>query len=261
MKGITEGLAAVALCAIALLVAPVANAGISNDLLAVEACAGGSCYGYTLFTPDDPRGTLVYDPATQSWMWTLLVDVPIMSLDGLTTMGTLQAGNTNLTFAQDPSVNLNFAVEAGPEAGGTTFTIKSALLSFPTISNATARASAAFTLTDGIDEDGASLTPQVGDLGAYKTQYNGFVPDGTTFSQLIPQMAADPMSTTSLSEEYPGGGAYQSLGGAAYDMSSQVSFTLSPNDLASGTSVFEIAPEPSGLLLLAVALGLVRRRG
>jgi hypothetical protein len=261
MKGITEGLAGAALCTLALMVVPAASAGISNDLLTVEACVGGSCYGYTLFTQDDPRGELVYDPDTQSWTWTLLVDVPIVSLDGQTTMGTLQAGTTNLSFAQDPSVNLNFAVEAGPDVGGTTFTIKSALLSFPTIYGASARASAAFTLTDGIDDDGATLTPQAGELGSYKTQYNGFVPDGTTFTQLIPQMMADPMGTTSLSEDFPGGGLYQDLGGSAFDMSSQVSFTLTPNDLASGTSVFEIIPEPSGLLLLAVGLGLLRRRG
>jgi hypothetical protein len=260
MKGLTEGLAVGALLAIALVVVPVAQAGISDNLLTVEACVGGSCYGYTLFTADDPRGSLVYDPGTQSWTWTLLVDVPIMSFDGQTMMGTLQAGDTNLDFGQDPSVNLNFAVEAGPDPGGTTFTIKSALLSFPTIASATARASAAFTLTDGVDDDGATLTPQAGETGSYKAQYNGFVPTGTTFTRLIPQMIAEPMGTTSLSQEYPGGGLYQSLGGSAYDMSTQVSFTLTANDLASGTSVFEIIPEPSALALLAMGLGLVRRR-
>jgi len=170
-------------------------------------------------------------------------------------LGTLQAQETQVHFAQDPVVDLNFSVEAGPGAGGTAFSISSALLSFPTISNASARASAAFTLTDGVDDDGATLSPLTGP-GAYLAQYNGYVPGGATFTQLIPAMAADPMSTTSLSEEYPGGGLYQSLGGSAYDMSSQVSFTLSPNDLASGTSVFEIIPEPSALVLMAVVLGL-----
>jgi hypothetical protein len=255
MKGTFEGLTVVALFATALLVVPTALAGISNDLLTVEACVGGSCFGYTMFTPDDPRGALVYDPSTQTWSWTLLVDVPILSLDGQTMMGTLQAGDTHLLFGQDPSVNLNFAVEAGPDVGGTTFTIKSA-----TVNNAAARASAAFTLTDGIDDDGATLTPQPGESGAYKAQYNGFVPDGTTFTQLIAQMTADAMDTTNSAQDYPGGGAYESLGASVSDMSSQVSFTLSPNDLASGTSVFEIVPEPSALVLLAVALGLAGRR-
>jgi hypothetical protein len=262
MKGTIEGAASIALVALAFAfaLAPPTFAGISDNILTMEACVGGSCFGYTLFTPDDPRGMLVYDPETQSWSWTLLVDVPIMSLDGQTTMGTLQAGDTHLFFGSDPTVNLNFAVEAGPDAGGTTFTIKSALLSFSTIYNATARASAAFTLTDGIDDDGATLTPLTGESGAYKSQYNGFVPDGTTFTQLIPQMTAEAMGTTNLAEDYPGGGAYEPLSGGVYDMSAQVGFTLSANDLASGTSVFEIVPEPSALALLAVALAFAGRR-
>jgi hypothetical protein len=253
---------ALALCTVLLVVVPLARSGISDDLLYVQACVGGSCYGYTMFTPDDPRGSLVYDPGTQTWTWTLLQDVPIMSLDGQITMGTLQAGTTNLQFGQDPSVDLNFAVEAGPEAGGTEFTIRSALLSFPTIYNAQGRASAAFTLTDGVDDDGATLNLLNGDPGAYKAQYNGFVPDGTTFTHLIPAMVADPMSTTNAAQDYPGGGAYEPLP-PVYDMSTQVSFALSPNDLASGTTVFEIIPEPTaglGLIVLGVACLGWRRR-
>jgi hypothetical protein len=253
---------ALVLCAALLVIVPIAWGGISDDLLYVQACVGGSCYGYTMFTPDDPRGSLTYDPDTQTWTWTLLEDVPILSLDGQIMMGTLQAQDTQLQFAQDPSVNLNFAVEAGPEAGGTEFTIRSALLSFPTIFNASGRTSAAFTLTDGIDEDGATLGPLSADPGSYKAQYNGY-PDGTAFTYLIPQMVADPMGTTSLSEEYPGGGLYQAIADPVSDMSAQVSFLLTPNDLASGTTVFEIIPEPVaglGLIVLGVvSLGWRRR--
>jgi hypothetical protein len=250
---------AVALCAVIIGVVPVAWAGFSTEVLTVEACIGNSCFGYSVFTTDDPRGQLVQEGDT--WTWTLLVDVPIVSFDGQQLLGTLQAGDTNVHFAQDPSVNLNFAVESGPAPSGTTFTIKSALLTFPTINNATARASAAFTLTDGVDEDGASLTPLNGAPGSYMAQYNGFVPTGTTFTQLIPSIVADPLGTASVSEDYPGGGNYLSVGGPVSDISSQVSFLLSPNDLASGTSVFEVIPEPSALLLLAAGLALVRRRG
>jgi len=260
MTGTVKQLGVVAFCAVAFMVVPAASAGISTELLTIEACVGGSCWGYCMFTADDPRGTLEFDPETQTWSWTLLVDVPIMSFDEQTLMGTLQAQDTNVQFAEDPSVNLNFAVEAGPSSGGTTFTIKSAQLSFPPISNASGRSSAAFTLTDGIDEDGATLTPLSGAPGSYLAQYNGFVPDGTTFTQLIPQMVADPMGTTSLSQEFPGGGLFAPIADPVSDMSTQVSFLLTPNDLASGTSVFDIIPEPSALLLLAVGLGLARRR-
>jgi len=50
------------------------------------------------------------------------------------------------------------------------------------------------------------------------------------------------------------------IAGSVSDMSTQISFTLSPNDLASGTSVFEIVPEPASVLLLIAGLVLVRRR-
>jgi hypothetical protein len=240
---------------------PMASAGFSTDLVSVQACIGDSCYGFDVFTPDDPRGQLVFDPATQTWTWTLLVNVPIVSFDEQILLGTLQAGDTNVEFGQDPSVNLSFAVESGSTPGGTSFTIKSALLTFPTINTPSGRASAGFTLTDGVDEDGATLTPLNSDPGSYKAQYNGFVPSGTTFTHLIPQMVADPLGTISLSQDYPGGGLYEAIGTPVSDMSTQVSFVLSANDLASGSSVFEIIPEPSGLLLVAVGLALVRRRG
>ncbi len=261
MMGKSKGLFTIAFCAVVFMGVPVASAGFSDDLVSVLACIGDSCYGFDVFTADDPRGQLVFNPETQAWTWTLLVNVPILSFDEQILLGTLQAGDTNVTFGQDPSVNLGFAVESGSAPGGTSFTLKSALLTFPTINNPEGRASAGFTLTDGVDEDGATLSPLNGDPGSYKAQYNGFVPSGTTFTHLIPQMVADPMGTTSLSQEYPGGGLYEPIGSPVSDMSTQVSFLLSANDMASGSSVFEVIPEPSGLLLLAVGLALVRRRG
>ncbi len=248
-----------ALVVLAALTAPVAWAGLQGPIFEIEACVGQSCFGYCAFYEQDGQ----WDPENGTFTWILQEDTPIMSLDGQTVLGVLEADGphpTMVVFRSDPVVNLGFAVQAGSAPGGTVFTIKSALLQFPTINNPQGRASAAFTLTDGIDDDGATLTPLVGYTGAYLTQYNGFVPYGTTFTQLIDQMVAEPMSTVNRNEEYPGGGLYAPIGGPVSDMSTQIAFTLSANDLASGTTVFEIIPEPSGVLLLAAGLTALRRR-
>ena len=98
MMGYLRGLLLVSFCAFALAV-PAATAGISTNLIEIEACVGGSCFGYELFQQGDERLTLVYDPDTQNYTWTLNVDVPILSLDGQMLMGTLQAGDTELNLA------------------------------------------------------------------------------------------------------------------------------------------------------------------
>jgi len=195
-----------------------------------------------------------------SYTWTLLEDYEFWA--GGDFLGVLSAeqGATTVAYQTDPVVNLAFSVTAGPNAGGTEFTIKSALLSFPVIAEPMGRASTAFTVTDGLDDDGATLTP-LGFPKAYLAQYNGFVPGGTTFTNLIDAIFVDPEGTLGVSAEYPGLGDYEMIGVAVDDMSTQISFTLSPNDLASGTSVFEIipVPEPASLILLA-GLALLRRR-
>jgi len=252
MMGSAKKYTGLVLFVVALTAAPAAWAGLGGPIFEIEACVNGQCYGVTAFYESDGQWV------NGTFVWMLGQDTPIMSFDETVQLGTLKADDTFVNFMEDPAVNLSFAVEAGSAPGGTLFTIKSALLSFPAMTNAEGRASASFTVSDGIDDDGATLTPTL--TGAYLAQYNGFVPSGAEFTQLIPQMNAAPMNTFSLAQDYPGGGLYQSIAGSVSDMSTQISFTLSPNDLASGTSVFEIVPEPTSVLLLIAGLMLVRRR-
>jgi hypothetical protein len=195
-----------------------------------------------------------------SYTWTLAESYEFWAGGELLGVLSAEQGATAVAYQTDPVVNLSFSVTAGPNAGGTDFTIKSALLSFPTIlaADAKGRASTSFTVTDGLDDDGATLTPLAAPK-AYLAQYNGFVPDGTTFTNLIDAIVVAPEDTIGVSAEYPGGGAYELIGVDVNDMSAQISFTLSPNDLASGTSTFEIIPEPATFILLA-GLALLRRR-
>lgn len=180
-----------------------------------------------------------------------------------TFLGALNPGgsSSSIEYIADPVVNLSFSVQAGNST--TNFTIASALLSFPTISAAQARASAAFSITDFSGGDGATLTGVGGHSGTagYTAQYNGFAGtnSGTSFAEVLPSVVAGPFLTATDSANVPGSG-YTSIGSVS-DMSTLVAFTLTAGDFASGTSTFEIIPEPTtGFLLIAAAGALFARR-
>jgi hypothetical protein len=171
-------------------------------------------------------------------------------------------GPASLISYTDPSrgilaqVNLAFAVQAN-QASDTDFTITSALLDNLSIASPAARASASFTLTDA-SPGGAVLTGLHGDGSSYLTQFNGFVPGGTTFTSMIPQMNA-PSGSVFAAENFPLAGFTPVGVPLVTDMSSEVKFNLSAGDIASGTTNYLMIPEPASLLLLSV-VGLLRRR-
>lgn len=192
--------------------------------------------------------------------WIYVLPEPLEFWSGETCLGILDT--LDALYDPDPEVNLNFSVQAGTTA--TTFHIASSLLTFDTITSPEGQASAAFTLTD-FDADDASLTGIGETGGGYLAQYNGWAghpagPMGTTFAEGIYSMNAGFLETVTADFEYPASG-WEPIGESAASASSLISFELSPNDLASGTSHFEIIPEPGtlGLLMLAGTF-LLRRR-
>ncbi|MFQ5805471.1 MAG: hypothetical protein ACE5I3_03365 [Phycisphaerae bacterium] len=202
-----------------------------------------------------------YDPETETWSWELTEAMDFWSNEIF--LGSLD--EFAATLVQDPEVNLNFAVQAGPDAA-TEFYIASSLITFAPINNPEARASAAFTLTDSSgDFNGATLTG-IGDTGgAYLAQYNGWAgnpmgPDGTTFAEGIFSMIAGPGGIADAIYNEPESG-FSAIGEPVDSMSSLISFELSAADSASGTSTFVIVPEAGSLALLALGgLALLRRR-
>ena len=91
---------------------------------------------------------------------------------------------------EDPVVTLNFVVSSG---GGASFTVTSAALSFPVLPTASARATAALTVTD-FDGGGASLTGGFDGGNAYRAFYNSAeappIPADVTSSNGSPAPAA-----------------------------------------------------------------------
>lgn len=151
----------------------------------------------------------------------------------------------------EPYVNLRFAVEAN--ATDTTFDISSAVVSFSPLSNPQAYASAGVTLTS--DVDGATITGLFSGMN-YQARYNG----STVYANLVAGFSIPGDQTVVHGERKPASG-YQTISGTVSSIQSEFNFTLSALDQASGTSRFEVIPEPATLSLLGLGgLAMLRRR-
>jgi hypothetical protein len=154
---------------------------------------------------------------------------------------------SRVEYIDDPIIGVIFAVQAGPVT--TEFTITSGVLSFPTMS-AEGRATVGYSLTD-FNGDGATLVG-LGDPGgtaaAYLAQYNGDAAtfSGTTFTELVPGMTADPFSSSTVNDATPALG-FLPIVDPVSDMSVLINFDLSANDLASGTTNYIIQEKPTSI--------------
>jgi hypothetical protein len=231
---------------------PMAAAGLSDVVLRIEA-ANGRASGFLEFTQEDGwwEGNIFY--------WQTQVPLEICDANGglIGTFG--PAAITSYVVpgrgrANNPQVNLGFAMQAGDAP--TAFTVKSALLSFDPMVNPDARATVGINVSDAIG-DGATLTGNGPNGGSYLAQYNGFVPDGTAFAELVQSVVVlDPFGTGTGA----GDSGWVQILDTVYDMSAEITFTLTEHDLASGTSTFQLVPEPSSLLLVVAGLAFLRRR-
>jgi len=230
-----------------------ASADVSDQVFVIHATNALGSADYVIRLADGEW------TAPGEFAWDLGGEMNLRNAGGQT-IATLTTGS--LRIHEDPDVSLNFSVMAG--SIDTAFTISSALVSFAAMDNVQGYASAGVTVTD-LNGDGVMITPANATDGMYQSQYNGMVPTGTTFQNFFPAPVSDPTpgTTVSFSSEFPGGGAYVPIAGTLTDISSRFTFTLSGNDIASGTSIFRVVeiPAPSSLALLGLGgLAIGRRR-
>ena len=236
--------------------------------------AEGNHYGWDNYPGEDTTAsggvvvggvTIPFDIPILATDWTRTVDpvtgIPYYSwsingydiMSGSTVVATIDSMNLVVDF--DPYVRLNFAVSAG--AADTTFMLNSTLVSFPTIGNPLAYASAGMTITgngDGAWADGIYSTDK-----NYQAVYNG----STVFGNLVNSFSVELENTATSSERKPGtSGTWETIPGGVSSIQSHFNFVLSAGDSASGTSRFELMiPEPATIGLLGLgALSLLRKR-
>ncbi len=154
----------------------------------------------------------------------------------------------------DPVASVSFVATAG--AFPTTFSVSSAVVSFPAILNPSANAQATVTLTD-TSTNGASLTPVAPNTGVFLPTYNG----STLFFPLVGPQTISMGGMVTASEDT----GNQTILGSVSSIQARFNFTLSAMDVANGFGRFEVVPEPGTIALAAVAaavgaLALRRRR-
>lgn len=192
---------------------------------------------------------------TLTWSWNTgnNFNFPIISQSTGATLGVIK--RINMSLIQDPVINLTFDVVADSQ---TDFVVTSTLLSFAAINPAIGRANANVTVTD-LDGDGASITGLHSNGDIYWAAYNGMVESfgSTNFHTGISGASTfNPFDSASASSSIP---PWASISGTVSDMSAQFRFRVSPNDLATGSSSYEIIPTP-GVLTLAGLGGLLAAR-
>lgn len=197
--------------------------------------SGGVTVGGTTVPIDVPILTTDWtrsvDPVTNIATYGWSLDAPINIMDGSTLVASIDSLDMVVDF--DPYVRLNFAVSA--YTANTTFTLNSIVVSFPTMSNPLAYASAGMTLT--ADGDGAWSNGAYAGGESYKALYNGT----PLFDSLVGSFTAEAEQTAVNNDRSPlGTGNWTTIAGAVSSIQSQYSFTLSAGDSASGTSRFEL---------------------
>ncbi len=227
--------------------------GISDVIFRIEA-TNATGTGFIEVTKDQ----LVYHPTTDSYHWNLPASLVIFD-DLFNPIATLQ--NANLAILKNATKKIAgaFAVQAGDSE--TTFDIQLPQLSFGTLIEplTMGRMGLACNVTD-LGADGVAMRALSTGAGMLRGDYNGLVPGGTMFAQVLYQVAATSGSGSGY-QNFPAAG-YADIASAVSDMSSRLDFTLTAGDLGGGTHYYEIVPEPAslGLLLIGIAALAVRRR-
>lgn len=224
------GAAVLAVMVVALLGSP-AMADFMGNVITVQATSeDGTAVWQAAFPPDPPDDQFTYRNSGPI----LLRDTSNERLIG-------SISDIEVTLDGDPMVNIAFSATAG--SFGTTFTINSATVNFPALTNPQAIASANVTLTD-TGTNGASMNLVGANQGVFLPLYNG----GTLFFPLIGAQNVTSGGSVTVAEST----GLQTISGSVNSILARFQFTLSALDNVTGTGNFTVIPEPGTIVLLSI---------
>jgi len=220
---------------------------ISDTIFRIEA-TNATGTGFLEFA----KSQLTYNPVTDSYHWN--TGSQFILDEFFTPIATLQNANLALTVNDTKKIAGAFAVQSGDT--DTTFTITMAQLTFDTLPASLTQGAAglAGNVTD-TNGNGVTMRAIAPATGMLVTNYDGMVPVGTLFSELLYQVATPTGSASSLAYV-----PWTDIPDPVSDMNSRLAFTLTSGDLGGGTHYFQIIPEPAALGLIVAGLLLLARR-
>jgi hypothetical protein len=213
-----------------------ANAGLVGDAFVVTATNTSGVDSFVV-----PASSLTW--TGDSWIF----NTPEGWSASLTNGVTLTDISTE--YVEDPMIFFNFGISTGGVA--TTFTVSSAVLTFPSLLNANAYASSGFTLTD----NGGEGSGIVGNFGgdSYSAVYNG---SSVYDTQLTSFSFASAFQTQTQNQNTVAG----VIPGFVSSMQASWNFTVAANDSVGATSTWVIIPTPGALALIGMGTLMVSRR-
>lgn len=223
-----------ALGAVLLAAAPI-HAGVTSVVLRLIATnAAGQATLEIRFVDGN------WDPKSREFTWIQSTPISLMNPSTNALVATLR--NATLTITDESRLALSLSVQAG--ATLTRFDVQSAQLLFGTIpaADADARASAVLGVTD-TNLNGATIQSTRGPgTGSFIARYNGLYPAGASFTELVYRVYVGPGGTASAFQTDPAFG-FRPVGASVSNMSSYLSFTVTPGDIGTAGTNFEMTAD------------------
>lgn len=243
-----------ATCSVCFLLAPAGVAVIRVPVaINVEVRGGsdGDTPGYATIYSDIYYDDVVANP-DKTFTW-YLKDPLMIAADNdpgqiLAIIGPTVGKGLSISLKADPFVNVGFSVAAGQY--DTAFSFSSPVVNFGPFNNPDAQATASVSIT----RPGDKLYNGGFALKAYRALYNGT----SVFADLVDTPYPGGIVGPATVMDFTG---WQQIPGSVSSMQAQWRFIVSAGGSATGSSDFEIIPEPATILLLGIGgLALLRRR-